>query len=381
MTTSESPLHGIGTPVPLKEIEKEISLQLRAAQNEDDEGPVQRVRMSNLVVWCDTAEAGARLSAAVKDVVASHPARVLLLVGETAQPTADITASVLVQCRPLGKGQQACTEQVILNAKGSCVPRLPAAVRSLLIGDLPTNLWWAVPTPPPLAGEMLFDLSENVQQIIYDSIGWPNPMLGVAAMANWLESVEVCVAGRWRVASDLNWRRLKFWRRLIGEALRDSSAPDAATSITRLVVEHGPHAVVQGYELVSWLSQRLGWTLRADKGAGKTSGGTETTWRFNAAKGEVTVVVKRLPEGEAQLRRIRVSCSIDGKPVTMHLQPDDSTRMSITLEGIEAAARTVTTPAQTLADLIGRQLSDRERDPVFRQSMTVAQQLARSVLG
>jgi glucose-6-phosphate dehydrogenase assembly protein OpcA len=374
------PLANIGTQVPLGRIEKEISQQLRAAQGDKDDIPVQRVRMSNLVIYCDSAEAGSRLSAAVSDVVSSHPARVLLLVGEAAQPATDITASVLVQCRALGKRQQACTEQVILHASGPAVQRLPFAVRSLLIGDLPTNLWWATTTPPPLAGELLFDLSECVQQIIYDSIGWPNPSLGVAATASWLESVEVCVAGRWRVASDLNWRRLKYWRRLLSEALREESAPGAAASITRLLVEHGPHAVVQGYEVVSWLSQRLGWTLRADRGAGKTSGGTETTWRFNAPKGEVIVTLKRLPEGEAQLRRILISCTLSGKSVTMNLQPEDGNRLSITLEGMESAPRTVTTPPQTLADLIGRQLSDRERDSVFRESMSIAQQLAKSVL-
>jgi hypothetical protein len=93
------------------------------------------------------------------------------------------------------------------------------------------------------------------------------------------------------------------------------------------------------------------------------------------------VVVKRLPDGEATIHRLRISCTLDSKPVTMNFQPEDGGRLSITLEGIDAAARTVTTPPQTPAELVGRQLSDRERDPVFRQSMSVAQQLAKSVLG
>src|SRR5207253_5651598 len=127
----------------------------------------------------------------------------------------DVTARVTV--RPLhiaGGRAHACAEQVTLHAAGPAVERLPFAVRALLIGDLPTNLWWAAPQPPPLAGPLLHDLSENAQQIMYDSIGWPDPVRGVAATASWLEQVErPDVAGRWRVASDLNWRRLKYWRR------------------------------------------------------------------------------------------------------------------------------------------------------------------------
>ena len=67
---------------------------------------------------------------------------------------------------------------------------LPFAVRALLIGDLPTNLWWAAPVPPPFAGPLLYELAEHAQQIVYDSMGWPDPAHGVAATAGWLEQIE-----------------------------------------------------------------------------------------------------------------------------------------------------------------------------------------------
>jgi hypothetical protein len=37
-------------------------------------------------------------------------------------------------------------------------------------------------------------------------------------------------------------------------------------------------------------------------------------------------------------------------------------------------------PPHTAAELIGRQLSDRERDPAFRESMAVAGGMAQSLL-
>jgi len=42
--------------------------------------------------------------------------------------------------------------------------------------------------------------------------------------------------GRWRVASDLNWRRLKYWRRLLTQALDPTAAAGAAESATEIVV-------------------------------------------------------------------------------------------------------------------------------------------------
>jgi outer membrane receptor protein involved in Fe transport len=53
----------------------------------------------------------------------------------------------------------------------------------------------------------------------------------------------------------------------------------------------------------------------------------------------------------------------------------------ITIDNDDLAPRTIADTSQSIAELVGRQLSDRERDPVFRQTMAVAQSLAQSVLG
>jgi len=54
--------------------------------------------------------------------------------------------------------------------------------------------------------------------------------------------------------------------------------------------------------------------------------------------------------------------------------------LAMRMEGIDEAPRTMTIPPHSPAELVGRQLSDRERDPVFRASMSVAQIMARSLL-
>jgi hypothetical protein len=52
----------------------------------------------------------------------------------------------------------------------------------------------------------------------------------------------------------------------------------------------------------------------------------------------------------------------------------------VTLEGIDASPRTMTMPPHSASELIGRQLSDREHSPAFRDSMAVAQTMAQSLL-
>jgi hypothetical protein len=66
-----------------------------------------------------------------------------------------------------------------------------------------------------------------------------------------------------------------------------------------------------------------------------------------------------------------VFASFNGDP------PDRATYLAVLM----TAPRTVIVKEQPPAELIGRQLSDREHDPVFRESMAVTQVFARSILG
>jgi glucose-6-phosphate dehydrogenase assembly protein OpcA len=374
MTATSTP--AAGEPLPLGKVEEELTRQLDQIKEPND-SPVRRARMSNLVIFCNQEDRARQIAGEVPAVVAQHPARVLLLLAEPNGEPAPVTATVATWCQRAPGGGHFCSEQVMLRAHGPSVEHLPFAVRELLIGDLPTNLLWAASQPPPLAGPILYDLAERAQQIIYDSIGWLEPARGVAATAAWLDKFErQSVQGNWRVASDLNWRRLKYWRRLLAQALDPASAPGALESITEVMVEHGPHAVIQGWELVSWIASRLGWRVQA----GRIQPGVEITWQAAAPHGMLRLRIHRLAEGPSEIRKVRIACTLEGKLGALNLVIEDKQRLAVIPEGIAVSPRTMITQPQSFAELVARQLSDRERDPVFRESMAVAQILAQSVL-
>jgi glucose-6-phosphate dehydrogenase assembly protein OpcA len=364
--------------VPLWEVEQELSRQIREFQG-DDPRPVFRARMSNLVIFCGSAAQGRKVETDLSDIVAVHPCRVLLLVEDADAPEGELQANPQVWPVRVAPRKYVYSDQVTMRTGPVGLYRLPFAVRSLFIGDLPTNLWWAAPTPPSLAGPLLHDLAEYAEQIVYDSLGWPEPTRGVAATATWLDQLEKRgPGGRWRVASDLNWRRLKYWRRLLMQSLDPVSAPGARGSAGEILIEHGPHAVVQAWELASWLSCQLGWRVQG----GKVSPGVEMTWRFAAGSGAARVRIRRLDAGPPEIRRVVIRCQINAQPATLDLKAVDGRRLSIHVEvrDISCEPRTISLPPQSPAEVVGRQLSDRERDPVFRESMAVAQVMARSLL-
>jgi glucose-6-phosphate dehydrogenase assembly protein OpcA len=361
--------------VPLQQVEAELARKLAASTGTEAGSPTLRARLSNLVVYCNNDDAARQVVLAVPDIVAVHPARVVLLMGGSAAD-GPLRARLDVWCQ-VGGEHKICSEQITLRADAARADKLGFAVRELLIGDLPTNLWWQANVPPPFAGPLLYDLAEHAQQIIYDSIGWTEPAKGVAATSAWLTKFERGGEHDWHVASDLNWRRLKFWRRVLAQALDPNTVPGAVESVTEVVVEHGPHAVVQAWELVSWLATRLGWKVHV----GKVEPNVEIAWQVEAPHGRLRVRIRRLPEGPSEVRRVKVTCLVGAEQLTFNIAVQDESRLAVVMEGVATAPRTLAFQPPSLADVVAEQLSNRERDPVFRASMRVAEVFARTVLG
>ncbi len=364
--------------VPLREVERELTRQLKCLQVNTREAPVVRAGLSNLVIYCDSAAKAEQIGKVVPDIVAIHPARVLLLVHEPEASAGAVEATVHTRMHRMGKGLRAFSEQVTLRAGGRAGEHLPYAVRSLLIGDLPTNLWWASPQPPAMAGALLYDLSDNADQVLYDSHGWAHPARGLVATSAWLQGFERGPGqGRYRVVSDLTWRRLRTWRRVLAEALDPSTAPGALQSVSRILVEHGPHSVIGALSLASWLVQGLGWTITGSR----VQAGVETEARFQSARGACSVLIRRLADAPEGIRKFHLACHIQDAAEALNVIPEDGDRrLSVDLENDDLAPRTVTMSAPPLAELVARQLSDRERDPAFRSTMVMAEALARSVI-
>ncbi len=366
----------VGRQIPLEQIENELAMLLNTLKD-TGEGPIQRARMSNLVIYCSHPGQVETASSAIPEIVASHPARVLLLVADPTAKGGKIVSTCTAWRQNRGS-QKAYYEKITLLSPGSSAERLPYLVRGLQVGDLPINLWWASNQPPPLGGPLLNDLGENAQQIVYDSIGWLEPAIGVVATATWLDKFARRPRQQnWRAAADLNWRRLKPWRRILAQVLDPHTTPGALQSITEVEVEHGPHAVIQAWELVSWLAYRLQWRIEG----GRVQPNIELAWRAQAPHGALRIRIRRLPEGASAVKRMRINCGPADTPTIYDISLEEGRRLTVVLEGSDTAPRTMSVHALELGDLVGQQLSDRERDPIFYESMAVAQIMAQSLLG
>lgn len=373
-TTNESrtALNQESEPIALAHVETELHHRIRAMQTSPHE-MILPARMSNLVIFSDRQELTEEITEMIADIIALHPARIILLEALPSEKPDQILTTVTVRAHAMKNDRGLVTEQITIRAKGNSVQQLPYLVMSLVVGDLPINLWWASSQPPPMGGVLFHELSENVEQTVFDSVGWQAPAQGVVAMAAWIQQLEKTPRSqRWCLAADLNWRRLKYWRRLLSQALDPATAPGFLDNVSEVIVEHGPHAVVQAWELVSWLASRLGWSVQA----GHLEPGVELSWQFMAAHGPVRVRVERWDDGRPKIYRMLFTSGEE----KLSFVVGSERRLAAIHESRGAMPRTMTVQSPSQAELVARQLSDRDRDPVFRASLEVARVLAQSVL-
>lgn len=368
-------------PVDVAAIERELAGLWRGLGPEAGaagaaDAPVVRACMSNLLIWCDTQQQALALPEEIGEIIERHPARVILLVGEASAHGGggSVAASVTAVCHLAGAGRQICSEHVTIAADRAVVDRLPSTARSLVLGDLPTALWWATSEPPPLSGDVFLDLAAMADHVIYDSAGWVEPARGVISISDWAQSL----GGR-TVVSDLAWRRGKPWRRLIGQALDPQVAPGALEGIESIEIEHGPHALPQAWLTIGWLAGRLGW----QPVGGEVVIGDHVTWRFASPRGPLTVTVRRFPTGPAELRSVTIAWRRGASPPGIQgrarFERVDDARITALGDSADAAQGSIVAPATPRAALVARQLPKRFRDPQFRDALALSRRMAAAI--
>lgn len=331
-------------------------------QDISDGQAVTRACMSNLIIYCDTGAEAKEIETAIPAIVQTHPARVILLTGQGITSEPGIEVFVSGHYCALNSGWQVCAEQIHVIADPESGRRLPSVTRAQLVGDLPTTLWWASRQPPPVAGKLFFKFADMSDQIIYDSIGWTNPARGMQAMSRW-----VAAESGGCVIYNLSWRRLKPWRSLVSQVLDPVVLPGALEQVSRITIEHGPHALAMSSLLVGWLASRLGWKPTD----GKVSLGKETVWHFRNKGRQIPVEVRRLDEGQPAPHSLHWCWRDQAGTHTVVFALLGDERLGILEESSDVPVRVISAPELQRSELVSAQLAHRSRDKLFEQALEV----------
>jgi glucose-6-phosphate dehydrogenase assembly protein OpcA len=351
------------------EIERELAAIWATidGQQKDSGGIVTRASMSNVLIFCDGEAQAEDAAERIPRLVEHHPARVLVLALIPDQPTEDVQAWVTAHCRRTGDGAQLCAEHIELRFGAHSAERAASVVRSLLIADLPSALWWLSPRPPAVAGAVFDAFAPMVNQIIYDSVGWSDPPRAVLAMTRWAKSHPA-------VIFNLAWRRLKPWRRILAQSLAPTLVPGALQTIDRIEVHHGPHALPVAWLLLGWLASRLGWRPR--QGAARTD--DELVWQFESGTGAIEVKLHRVVDEPPLIDRMHIAWQGDGEhpagSADYH-QEGHHIRHYPSDPGLLPSS--IPAPEQPPEQMVAAQLAHRAGDTLFTEAIAISEAMAK----
>jgi glucose-6-phosphate dehydrogenase assembly protein OpcA len=248
----------------------ELWEQTSGNRDVDDEAVVLRARVANLLVFVATDELLNDVHEMLQALTASHPSRVLMMLGERGAPDRDIEMAVasLLQTDKRAGGKRLCCEEVILKAQGSFVIELPSAALPLLVSDLATFLWWRDAVQ---VSDKVFDtLLLATDRLVIDSAEFEDPRSDLAEINKLFAQENQKGQGQVGI-SDLNWARLTLWRGLLADfydvpAYQEWLDEIDFVRIDYVAPERDPTTVApQALLIAGWLASRLGWSLSSDQ--------------------------------------------------------------------------------------------------------------------
>ncbi len=366
---------GIGKPrtVQVAELEAELSdLWRGAAESPDASGAVTRACALTLLVYVESSEAEAEVSAAVSQITLQNPCRVIVMVAEPEVSTPSLEARVSAQCHlPVAGEKQVCCEQVAIWARGREVHSLDNVVVPLTVPGLPVFLWWRAGRFAPAS---YFDQILRVtDRVLVDSARFASAEEDLVSLAHVIERYSGDLT-----FSDLNWARTMPWRELVAQCFEPSEMRPYLQSLCEARLECGPRPdgglrpSSQCLLLAGWLASRLAWrpTDRIQPEPGATghflpfqSGGRQIKLGFAEARGAGVpgpgLTSIRLMTGDIPPATFSLERSPDGKCLLARSE----------IPGRGAAERAVPFELAEEAVLVNEDLKWANRDLVYEQAL------------
>ena len=206
--------------------------------------PINRALLSNILVFSEQRESGldpGSLEPLLEEVVCRHPSRVIVLRHRLDRGEACAPVAARIGVLTFGDNQTRYGVEQIVVRSACADASLPSIVGRLLVGDVPTSIWWTEDLSQVAPIPSLVTMG---CQFVYDSRCWRDFPRGVLALQGLLDTVDL---------ADLNWTRVAGLRRELREdrgVLRDRRQ-------ISLQVRHGRSEAAGAWLLIGWLDTRL----------------------------------------------------------------------------------------------------------------------------
>lgn len=361
MTTDSPSVLGFPVPLSPSEIDRELAaMWKKRGGSEGEEGGVTRIALGN-VVWLGSSRHAPRTRRIFAKLVAHYPCRLFLLEFVPDREDDEIESFINAHCfLPQDLRREVCCEEIHLRFGRAALPHVPAAVRSLLLPDVPTCLWYY--SAQPEVYETILPAFESMADRIVTEIAWMDN--SAAGMRQLAES---------RAATSLAWYLYAPVRDQIAAIFDEPQYGRLMPQIAGVRIgwcgdPFCGKALVSGALLAGWLASRLGW---------KAPQRSAWPYPFRGANGDIPINFARDEDpGDNSLRLASIE---------FHFATGDCFRLqwSSGREHVErvmegpsvrcpANARVVAARVLDEAEALGQAMNSRADRRYFREAATLA---------
>jgi glucose-6-phosphate dehydrogenase assembly protein OpcA len=348
--------------VPVGRIEAELAaLWRRAAEARPGQtpSPVTRACLWNLVVRVHGDAEFTTAKRVIDELSQRIPARTIVMRVEPEGPD-ELRAWVEANWRRReGGGAASGSDEVTLSASGKAIERVPSLVRSLLISDAPTAMFWtaALPANNPVIRELV----HQSDRLIIDT----------RRLADEGGLGELCSLGVREPElqlADLSWLGISPLRGMCAALFDPPRDPSVLLRLDRVRAVSNIHGTqARGLLMLGWLMSRLGWSAarRSAEGKGLRS------WQATRKDGKpVTLELATEPGGAHGVAALELQAGSD----VWSLVRDTS----IHVRGPDLPPRSQPARSHSDAELLVSALGTRGNDNIFREALARAVELVQS---
>jgi glucose-6-phosphate dehydrogenase assembly protein OpcA len=348
----------------------------RINQSTAVESGVSHACLSNLVIFTEALEDAPLIDETIAQFVVKHPCRVIVIKAQPRHAESKIEADYSPRTFVTDTGKSGMCDQITLNAFGSSVRELAAAVQPLLVPDLPIYVWWRGMFLQQRA--LVEQMLAYADRFIYDGANWTNLHYTVVQVSDLVERFKETVG-----FTNFNWSRLRPWRENTAAFFDTGLFDKQLGDIQRLRVEYmALPGMEEGFEFrallfVAWMAGQLEW-----QPARGVPGAELARLQFNNKKGAtVDAELVLLPQSASGAQSIqRVTISLPGQELGIERDHKDHLEV-LTSRGQNGVSvlRKVPHADSSVADLLYRELGRRGRNRVFEKSFKLASELLQMI--
>lgn len=257
----------------------------------------------------------------------------------------------------------------------SSAGHLSSVVSPLLVGELPTFLWW--PSGEFANNAIFEDLVEVADRLIFDSARLGADAHAVADYRTLIDEEDDPVVG------DFTWLRLAPWRQLVAQFFDPAETMAALRSIDRVNIAYAQERSDRGSGFAAallisgWLGSRLGWEI-IDKMEPRRAGGWTVYMRARPNGGPANQIQIRLtpdvsPGAKFSLRSVELIASGEHQGIFRIQRTDqDDLITSSETESAPFVSRMVYSRRHSTVEMLGEELHRFGPDRVFEDAIRIA---------